>query len=70
MKAFSTASTQRTKKTDLSICYVSSYENDFFQVFKNANVFVNSTISNVSAASLAVDITARFVSLSSVIVDL
>jgi len=68
-KAFSTASTQRIKQTDLSICYVSSWENDFFEVFKNANVSVNSVIPNVLAVSLSVDI-ARFISISSVISDL
>jgi len=70
IKAFSSAPTQRIKQTDLSICYVSSYENEFFQVFKNANVSVSSVISSVIAVSLSIDITARFVNLSSVIVDL
>jgi len=70
MKAFSTASSQRTKQAELSICYVSSSKNDFFQVFKNANVAVNSVTSNVLAVSLSIDILARFVSLSSVIFDL
>jgi len=70
IKAFSTASTQRIKQTDLSICYVSSLENDFFQVSKNANVSVSSVIPNVFAVSLSVDILARLVSLLSVIVDL
>jgi len=32
--AFSTASTQRIKLTNLSICYVSSYENDFSKFSK------------------------------------
>jgi len=41
-----------------------------FQVFKNANVFVNSNISHILAVSLSIDIIARFVSLSLVIVDL
>jgi len=41
-----------------------------FQVFKDANVFVNSVISNVLAVSLPIDIISRLVSLSSVIVDL
>ena len=40
------------------------------QVFKNVNVSVNSVISNVLAVSLSIDVLARFVSLSSVIVDL
>jgi len=69
-KAFSTASTQPIKQTDLSICYVSSEENDFFQVFINANVSVNSVIPNVLAVSLSIDIIARFMSISSVIADL
>jgi len=69
-KAFSSAPTQRIKQTDFSIYYVSSYENDFFQVFKNANVSVSSVVSSVIAVSLSIDITARFVNLSSVIVDL
>ena len=42
----------------------------FFQVFKNANVFVKSSISNALAVSLPVDIIARCVSFSSIIVDL
>ena len=66
---FATASAQRIKQTDLSVRYASNKENHFFQVFKNANVFVNSVISNVLAVSLSIDIV-RFVSLSSVIVDL
>jgi len=41
IKAFSTASTQHIKQTDLTIRYASSLENDFFQAFKNANVFVH-----------------------------
>jgi len=41
----------------------------FSQVFKNANVSVNSIISYVSAVSLSMDIIARFDSLSLVIVD-
>jgi len=41
-----------------------------FQVFKSANVFVNSAIFHILAVSLSVDIVARFVSLSLVIVDL
>ena len=70
-KAFSTASTQRIKQTDFSICCVSSKENDFFEVFKNANISVNSVTSTVLAVSLSTDIiAARCVSLSSVIVDL
>jgi len=42
----------------------------FFHVFEDANVFVNSFISNVSAVSLSIDIVARFVSLSTVIADM
>jgi len=34
MKAFSTASAQRIKLTNLSICYVSSKENDFSKFSK------------------------------------
>jgi len=68
MKAFYTASTQHIQQTDLSICYVTNWENDSFHVFKNANVSVNSVISNVLAVSLSIDILARFVSLSSAIV--
>jgi len=34
-------STNAAHKADSS-CYASTQENDFFQVFKNANVFVNS----------------------------
>ena len=68
-KAFSSAPTQRIKQTDLSNCYVSSYENDFFEIFKNENDSVDSVISNVLAVSLSIHIIERFVSLSSVIVD-
>jgi len=46
IKAFFSASTQFINQADLSICYVSRYENDFFQVFKNANISDNSVISN------------------------
>jgi len=59
IKSFSTASTQHIKQKDMTICYVSSWDNDFFQVFKNANVFVNSVISHVAAVSISVDIIAR-----------
>ena len=59
----------RIKQTHLRSCYVSSYENDFFQVFKNANDSVNSVISNVLAVSLSIDFIDRFISLSSVIAD-
>jgi len=38
--------------------------------FKNANVFVNSVISNILAVSLSIDIIARFASISSVTDDL
>jgi len=69
-KAFSTASAQRIKQIDLRTCYVSIYENDFFQVFKNMYVSVNSVIPNVLAVSLSIDIIARFISLSSIIADL
>jgi len=41
----------------------------FLQVFKTANIFVNSNISNILAVSLSIDIIARFVSLSSVTVQ-
>jgi len=68
-KAFSSAPTQRIKQTDLSDCYVSSFENDFFEIFKNENDSVDSVISNVLAVSLSIHIIERFVSLSSVIVD-
>jgi len=69
-KTFSTASTQCIKQTDLSICYVSNYENDLFQVVKNANVAVNSVISDVLAVLLSIDIIAKFVGLSTIIVYL
>jgi len=68
-KAFSSAPTQRIKQTDLSDYYVSSFENDFFEIFKNENDSVDSVISNVLAVSLSIHIIERFVSLSSVIVD-
>ena len=70
MKAISTESTQRVKQTELSICYVSSWENYFFQVFKNTYFSVNSVTSKVLAVSLSIDILARSVILSSVLVDL
>ena len=70
MKSFFSASTQFIKQTNLSICYVSSYENDFFQVSKNANISDNSVTSYVLAVSLSIDVIDRFVSLTSVIVDL
>jgi len=54
----------------LSICYVSNYENDLFQVVKNANVAVNSVISDVLAVLLSIDIIAKFVGLSTIIVYL
>jgi len=69
IKAFSTASAQRVKLTDLSICCF-KLGKWLFQVFKNGNIFVNSNISHISAVSLSTDITARFVRFSSVIVDL
>jgi len=40
------------------------------QLFKDANIFVNSVISDDFAVSLSVDITARFVNYSSVLFDL
>jgi len=70
IKAFSSASTQFIKQTDLRICYVSRYVNDFFQVIKIADISDNSVISNVLAVSLSIDIIDRFVSLTSVIADL
>jgi len=75
IKAFSTASTQRTKKADrLKHFLYFKLGKWLFQVFKNANVgllvFVNSNISHILAVSLSIDIIARFVSLSLVIVDL
>jgi len=39
------------------------------QVFKTANIFVNSNISNILAVSLSIDIISRFVSLSLVTVQ-
>jgi len=46
---------------------------DFFQVFKDANGFVNSLIyiySNIFIVLHSIDVIARFVSLSTVVVDL
>ena len=68
-KAFSTSLAQRIKLTDLSIRYF-KLGKWLFQVLKNANVFVNSNISHILGVSLSIDIIARFVSFSSVIVDL
>jgi len=70
IKAFSTAPTQPIKQKDLSICLFQTRKMTFFQVFKNANVFVNSVLCNVSTSSLSIDIIARFFSLLSDLVDL
>jgi len=54
----------------INTTYKAGRLSDFFQVFKHANVFVNSVISNTLAVPLSIDTIARFVSISSVIVDL
>jgi len=70
-KHISTYSINTTFKAD-TLKHVLYFKlgNDFFQIFKNANVFVNSVISNVFAVSLPLNIIARFVSLLSVKVDM
>ena len=65
---YSISTTYKADRLKHSLCF--KLGKWLFQVLKNANVFVNSVTSNVLAVSLSIDITAKFVSLSSVVVDL